>query len=333
VQNSLQLKTIGMGKVKGIDISKETFDVSWKENGKTKPAIFNNDEKGFKQFLKVLEDGDHCVMEASGPYYLKLAMFLHGKGIKVSVVNPLSVRRFCQMQLVRTKTDKKDAAMIAAYGQMVSPPAWQPEESHIMEMRSLLTTLEGYEKQASMLLNQLEAERQLPVKNKKACQSKHRLLRMVEKEIELLNGELQMLGRKYFGETMEKLQTIPGIGPKTSIMLVVLTGNFQRFDDARKLSAYIGMCPRIYQSGTSVNGKGHICKTGNARARKMLYLCTWTAQKCNAHCKELKERLEQKGKPARVIKIAMANKLLRIAFAVAKSKTAYDKNIGLKTCF
>ena len=333
MQEAFNFKTVDMDKVKGIDISKETFDVSWKENGKSKPAVFPNNKKGFEQFFKILNAGDHCVMEASGPYYIALAMFLHDRGVCVSVANPLSVRRFCQMHLVRTKTDKKDAAMIAMYGEKMEPEIWKPEATHIMEMRDILTTLEGYEKQATILQNQLEAEKYLPAMSKKARQSKEKMLKTIEKEVKALNEELQSIAKEHCGETLDKLQTIPGIGPKTSVMLIVLTNNFNHFDDARKLSAYIGLCPRIYQSGTSVNGKGHICKIGNARARKLLYLCTWTAQKSNAQCKDLKERLELKGKPAKVIKVAMANKLLRMAFAVAKKKTDYDKNIGLKTCF
>jgi|LakMenE01Jun11ns_1017448.scaffolds.fasta_scaffold9754111_1 transposase len=322
-----------MNKVIGIDVSKATFDVSWQENGKYKPAVFANESKGFKCFLKTLKSGDHCVMEASGPYYLSLAMFLHSKNILVSVVNPLSVRRFCQMHLVRAKTDKKDATMIAKYGEMVHPELWKPEGEHIMQMRDILTTLEGYEKQITALNNQLEAEKHLPVRSKKAFNSKERIIRLIQKEIDLLNSELESIAEENCKETLDNLQTIPGIGIKTSVTLIILTNNFQHFDDAKKLSAYIGLSPRIYQSGSSVKGKNHICKMGNARARKMLYLCTWTAQKCNPQCKELKERLEQKGKPIRVIKIAMANKLLRMAFAVAKKNVAYDKNIGLETCF
>jgi transposase len=322
-----------MSKIKGIDISKEKFDVAWKEGEQIKWMVFSNDKKGFGQFLKEVKADDHCVMEASGPYYLPLAMFLHGKEVKLSVANPLSVKRFCQMQLVRTKTDKKDAKMIAAYGEMVEPELWQPDESYIMEMRDILTTLEGYEKQTTILNNQLEAEKYLPSMSKAAKRSKERALKMLASEINQLNNELGMIAKQHCEETLQNLQTIPGIGPKTSIMLVVLTNNFENFDDVRKLSAYIGLCPRIFQSGTSVKGKGHICKMGNPRARKLLYLCTWTAQNCNAQCKELKDRLEKKGKPSRVVKVAMANKLLRIAFAVAKKKVVYDKNIGLKTCF
>ncbi|MBS1624553.1 MAG: transposase [Bacteroidetes bacterium] len=147
-----------MGKVIGIDISKETFDVSWKENGKFKAVVYSNNKKGFDQFSKHLTSDDHCVMEASGPYYLNLAVVLYSKDIKVSVCNPLSVKRFSQMQLSRTKTDKKDAVMIAMYGEMVKPALWEPEAAHIMEMKDILTALESYEKQITMISNQLEAE-------------------------------------------------------------------------------------------------------------------------------------------------------------------------------
>ncbi len=322
-----------MSKVKGIDVSKLRFDVSWKEKEKVVSMVFTNDIQGFRKFLKHLKEGDHCVMEASGPYYMALALFLYGKGVAVSVVNPLSVKRFCQMNLARTKTDRKDAKMIALYGEMVQPEQWKPEEDHIIEMRDILTTLEGYEKQATQLNNQLEAEAYTPVISKMAKQSREKVLRFIEKEIERLTDELKKLVGVHCSESFGKLQTIPGIGPKTSIMLIVLTNNFKHFDDARKLSAYVGLSPRIYQSGTSIRGRGHICKMGSPRARKLLYLCSWTAQHSNIQCQMLKERLEQKGKPTKVIKVAIANKLLRMAFAVAKKNIVYDKNIGLKTCF
>ena len=223
--------------------------------------------------------------------------------------------------------------MIALYGEMVQPDVWKPEEDHIVEMRDILTTLEGYEKQVTQLHNQLEAIGYVPAASRMAKQSREKSLRFMEKEIERLTDELRRLVSLHCKESFDKLQTIPGIGPKTSIMLIVITNNFEHFDDARKLCAYVGLSPRVYQSGTSVRGKGHICKMGNPRARKLLYLCSWTAQNSNAQCKALKERLEQRGKPSRVIKVAIANKLLRIAFAVAKKNVPYDKNIGLKTCF
>jgi transposase len=65
-------------------------------------------------------------MEATGPYYCRLASFLHQHQVPVSVVNPLVIKRFTQMRLVRVKTDKADAMLIAQYGELEKPTLWQP---------------------------------------------------------------------------------------------------------------------------------------------------------------------------------------------------------------
>lgn len=316
-----------MGKVIGIDISKQTFDVSWKEKAATISMVFPNNQEGIRSFCNHVKKGDHCVMEASGTYFLKLAMYLHNRKVYVSVVNPLKIKRYSQMTMSRTKTDKKDAIMICAYGQNQKPEQWNPDADYIKEMNNILSTIEGYEKIATQLSNRMEAEDQLDVINKAAERSKVEVLKYIEQEIIKLMRELETIGAKNCSEALNRLRTIPGIGIKTALVLIAITGNFEYFDDVRALSAYCGLCPRIYESGTSIKGKGHICKMGNGRIRKMLYLCTWSAQKCNPECKELKERLTAKGKPAKVIKIAIANKLLRTAFGVVKGKAEYKSKV------
>ena len=141
------------------------------------------------------------------------------------------------------------------------------------------------------------------------------------------------LGKAEYQETMECLQTIPGIGPKSAILLCIITGGFSKFEDAKQLTAYVGFSPRIYQSGTSVKGKGHICKMGKAQIRKVLYMCSWTAKFRNKQCAEMYNRLKELGKPERVIKIAIANKLLRQAFSVGKNKRYYNENFSQNICF
>ena len=107
----------------GIDISKLSFDVAIKKGSdKYLHHKFSNDNEGFAGFKKLLnEDLDVCVMEASGPYYLKLAQYLFDQSVGVSVVNPLVIRRFSQMRMSRTKTDKKDAVIISEYGKAENP--------------------------------------------------------------------------------------------------------------------------------------------------------------------------------------------------------------------
>ena len=109
-------------------------------------------------------------------------------------------------------------------------------------------------------------------------------------------------------------------------MLIAISGNFKKFEEDKQLLAYIGLNPRIFDSGTSVKGRGHISKMGTGRLRKLLYMCAWSAKRHNSYCKELYERLKAKAKPERVIKIAIANKLLRQAFAIGKNLRTFENN-------
>ncbi|MEZ4880042.1 MAG: hypothetical protein R2801_07760 [Chitinophagales bacterium] len=62
-------------------------------------------------------------------------------------------------------------------------------------------------------------------------------------------------------------------------------------------------------------------------------MCSWSAKKLNKACIAMYERLIAKGKAERVVKIAIANKLLKQAFAIAKNKEVYNENFMQKVCF
>lgn len=323
-----------MSKYTGIDISKETFDAAFlTEDGLIRHAKFANTEIGFKQLFKQLSPDEHVIMEASGTYYLALATYLFNNGIRVSVVNPLSVRRFCQMKMARAKTDKKDALMIALYGKQEEPEAWEPEAEAVTKLRQLTTVIEQLDKQITALKNQLEALSRMPVVEPSVLKSIRRLIAQLEKEKEQLEKKAQQVVKQNYAQSYQALTTIPGIGPKSATMLIMITGNFTRFDTYKQLVSYVGLSPRVYQSGTSVKGRGHICKMGMGLIRKVLYMCSWSAKRFNAQCKETWQRLSAKGKPEKVIKIALANKLLRQAFAIATKLSAYDKNYQPKFAF
>ena len=86
----------------GVDISKDVFDVYGSKSGHNQ---FKNDASGFKSFQKSLPKTSLVVMEATGYYHYRLAQFLFKQKVFVSVVNPLSVKRFIQMKLAKVKTD------------------------------------------------------------------------------------------------------------------------------------------------------------------------------------------------------------------------------------
>lgn len=317
----------------GIDISKSFFDVAIPNGEQYNYYKFNNDASGFESLLKVLCAGNQVLMEASGPYYLRLACYLNANGIKVSVINPLVIRRFCQMRMSRAKTDKKDARMIAEYGKAEKPALWQPPQQHVIALQQMEALVFNLNKEYTALSNQLGSfissgmlDRQLESTISKELMHKQALIKQ-------LMEKMQQITEAHYSAMLAGLQSIPGMGKKTAMMLIVLSGGFNRFDDYRKLSSYIGLCPRIFESGTSVKGKSRICKMGMSRIRAMLYICSWSAKRCNKACRELYERLLAKGKAKKLALIAVANKLLKQAFAIATSQMEYNENYSKYICF
>lgn len=317
----------------GIDISKSFFDVAFLEADRYTYDKFSNNKAGFKSLLKVLPAGIQVVMEASGPYYIQLACFLHDEGIAVSVINPLVIRRFSQMRMSRAKTDKKDAKMIAEYGKMEHPALWQKPKQHVITLQQTETLLARLQIERTALSNQLESFDSSGMLIKQLRKEINRELAHKDRLIKTLAAQMEQIAQAHYSDMLANLESVPGLGKKTAMMLTVLSGGFTRFDDYRKLSSYIGICPRIFESGTSIKGKARICKMGMSRIRATLYVCSWSACRCNKACRELYERLLMKGKAKKLALIAVANKLLKQAFAVATQKTKYNENYSNIICF
>jgi len=305
----------------GIDISYLVFDVTDSDGNYYQ---FKNNPSGFKKFTKLLNFKSHCVMEATGYYHYQLAYFLLESGIKVSVENPLAVKRFIQMKLSKIKTDKSDSKLICEYAEQVELKLWQGSSKHQIECLQMTRLLSVYTKQVTMLKNKLHGESVLGNPSKAVVFSLKRSLKHLLKEIKTLEDKLLILVKQEHQDLLTRIKTIPGIGRKTAIMLVVLTGGFERFTSASELCSYAGLTPVIRQSGSSVKGRPRISKIGNQKLRNLLFMCSFNACKYNKACRDLYERIVAKGKSKKLALIAVCNKLLKQAFAIAKSGLIYD---------
>jgi transposase len=310
----------------GIDISKQSFDVAVETGqGKYSHYKLSNDPVGFNKLLTLLDKNSVCVMEASGPYYLRLAFCLSEKGMSCSVINPLVIRRFSQMRMMRAKTDKKDAQLIAEYGKTEQPECWAPEAAYVLELKQMQAYIEQLNKSRTGFIRQQEAFAQNPIECLSVKASISGMIEQLEYEIKAIEMKMEAIVKRYHQKLFEQLQSIPGLGKKTAMQLIVLSGGFTKFENAKQLSSYVGLSPRIFESGTSVKGKARICKMGMSRVRAMLYVCSWAAKRCNKACKELYDRLVEKGKAKKLALIAVANKLLKQAFAIATKNQYYLK--------
>lgn len=312
--------------VVGIDISKRSFDVSWFEAGRATHEVFEYNDEGIEKLLAVTDTQSHYVMEATGIYHTNLALKLHQSGRQVSIVNPLVIKRFAQMQLTRVKSDKADAQLIRQYGEGNKLSCWKPSSAVVIELQQAHGWLDDLIRERTRLLNRQEAHtiRATPsefVGQRMRAQKQH-----LNEQIKSCEEHLEVLVKKHFPELYRRLLSIPGIGKKTTIEFIIITDGFTRFDDVKALCTYVGVSPTTYNSGTSVKGRGSIAKMGQGRMRQLLYLCSWTAKTCNKACKELYARLRAAGKPAKVINIAIAHKLVRQAFAVVMKATDYSES-------
>jgi transposase len=313
-----------MDKVKefvGIDISKEKFDV-W--SPKIGHQTFINNECGFRKLLKQLAPDSYCVMESTGSYYQQLASFLYEQDIFVSVVNPISIKRFIQMKLKQNKTDKADARMISVYGMEQPLKEWIPSPEYIVQCRQLQSVICLYLKQSTSLKNLIKSMTARGVKKSPTISSLKRQLKRVQKEISLLEHEQELLIKEYDADLYVNLNSIPGIGKKTAMFLIVFTNGFRDFENYRQVSSFFGLAPTEHSSGTSVRGSSRISKTGNRYVRNHLFMCSFTACNCNGQCKMLYERLVNKGKSKKLALIAVCNKLIKQSFSIAKSGIPYD---------
>lgn len=308
----------------GIDVSKQSFDAAWEAGGQDQHRCFEYTVEGMEALLAQTAAEAHYVMEATGIYHTRLALKLYESGRRVTVVNPLVIKRFAQMQLSRVKSDKADAALIRQYGIQHELLPWSPASLEILELQQAHSWLDDLIQERTRLVNRQEAAAHQARTSPFVVQQMAAQLRHLDKQIRDCERHLEVIVKKSFAELYGRLLTVPALGPKTAIELIVVTDGFSRFEDVKALCAYIGVSPTTFRSGTSISGKGAIAKLGQGRMRQLLYLCSWTAKRCNPACKALYNRLEDAGKPPKVINIAIAHKLLRQAFAVATTNRPFS---------
>jgi transposase len=281
---------------------------------------------GFNAFAKALPKEALVVMEATGYYHYRLAQFLDKKKIAVSVVNPLSVKRFIQMKLAKVKTDKSDAKMICEYGIMNDVPLYNSLTEVQAECLQFFRLLDSYLKKRTATKNKIHGETVLGIPSSFVFRSLQRNLKHLNAEVKAIEARLLKLVKEDQQQELTLLKSIPGMGVKTALFLIVATDGFSKFENAGQLCSYVGITPTIRESGSSVRGRSRISKVGNKKLRNLLFLCSFSACKHNKACKAIYDRIVAKGKSKKLALIAVANKLLKQAFAIVKSGRPYDEN-------
>ena len=333
--------TIGMI---GLDTAKAVFQVHGvDESGRV--ALKRQLRRG--ELIPFFEQQPRCtvILEACGAGH-HWARLLSGLGHEVKLIAPEAVRPFVKRGM---KNDAADAAALceaARRPEVRFVPAKSAEQQATLALhaaRSLLV------KQRTMLANALRGlaaefgltapkglhkleelialvsvDESLPAAGRQAMAELHEHGRVVADRLAALEAEITRHARH--DGTARRLATIPGIGPITASLIAATVGdNIGAFRSARHFSAWLGLVPRQHSTGGKVR-LGRITKAGNAEIRKLLVLGATSMVRRATHWNS-RAGLWVQGvlarRPVRLVTVALANKMARIAWALMTRAEVY----------
>jgi transposase len=298
----------------GIDVAKDSLDVAVLPSEQS--ASFVYDDAGLQQLLEWLRPHGACliVLEATGGLERRIAGELIDAGHQVAIVNPRQVRDFARGTGKLAKSDRIDALVLARFAQQVQPRIAEKASEKQVELAALVTRRRQLQSLTVAETNRCETAR-----SSSARKSVEKHLAWLRKEVARIDAAIARLiasDETWRGQA-ERLKSVPGVGPTTSAMLVAELPELGRLN-RREISALVGLAPYNRDSG-KLRGKRSIWG-GRISVRSALYMAALTARRCNPTIRAFALRLEQAGKPFKVILTACMRKLLIILNAIAKTK-------------
>lgn len=288
----------------GLDVSKATLD-SFTAGGK--PRVDDNTPQGHADLIEYLRglQGPRVVCEASGGYERALVAALLGANIGVCVVPPGRARHFAHAEGLLAKTDRIDAAMLARYGEKIRPPLELPADPAAVRLREMLDYRRILTDRRVATSSQLGlAQGYLREGLKSQLDGLKAALRQVNKDIAAhLRGDPVLCAKA------KRLRQLCGVGPVLAATLLAYLPELGSAGD-KTLAALAGVAPHPVDSGKH-RGKRRI-RGGRAAVREVLYMAAVTAATHNRILAAFYQRLTKKGKPPKVVLVAVMRKMLSV---------------------
>ncbi len=306
----------------GIDVSKAVFDVA--VDGESTCVRYAYTKAGMTRFVRSLKriEVEGVVMEATGGYERELCKRLQKAGWPVAVVNPRRIRDYARAVGVMAKTDRLDAGIIARYAAAMRPA---PNET-LGETALLLKALSSRRRQL-VAMRTMEKNRTEHVGDRTIGQSLHRILEVIEREIERLDRAIAaaIASDRERSDRAARLQTMPGVGACTANLLVTDLPELGIYN-RRQIAALIGVAPMNRDSGT-FRGK-RMTGGGRHRLRTALYMPTLVAIQHNPVIRGHYQRLVGRGKPKMTAVVACMRKLVLILNTMMRKNEAWNPNFA-----
>jgi len=275
-----------------------------------------NEPRAVKRLAKRLAEEDCArVLIEGGSYQNLLVAALRAAQLPVVIINPRRVREFAKSIGQLAKTDHLDARVLALYGEKIEPAVRQLPDEQTQALRALWVRREQLIEMLVMEQNRLEH----------APKALHHDLRAhidyLRKQIKRADDDLDRAVRNSaLWDKYELLRSVPGVGPVLSVALLSNLPELGRLNRG-EIAALAGVAPFNHDSG-GLRGARTI-QGGRGKLRRVLFIATLAAVRCNPVLKPFFQRLRAAGKPHKVALVAAMRRLLLILNAMLKTKTAW----------
>lgn len=310
----------------GVDMAKLTFDACFSDELPVKN--YPNTNAGLYRFFQYIQDHNHEApstavigIESTSIYHLLLCMRAKEKGYTVKLINPLITSKYNQRSIRRTKTDAIDARLIR-YCVMENEGYTFTETPETILLKQLVREREYLSclKQTLTLRQASSAFKEEAIKQGMYTVNPD-ILALIKQKMKTVEKML----RTYRPPEQKLLQTIPGVGPLTSAACLSEIQDISKFPKPQHLIAFIGIDPKVHQSGTSIDKYRHISKRGNTILRTRLYNAASVAVLHHNQFQSYFQKKKGEGKPYRVCLVATMNKMTRVIHAVWRKNEPYHE--------
>ncbi len=302
----------------GIDVAKDRLDVHLRPSAER--FAVTRDGEGLAQLVDRLQTlaPRLVVMEATGGYETIVASAVAAAHLPLAVVNPRQIRDFARATGKLAKTDAIDAAAIAHFAEAVRPPARPIADAQAQALGELVA-------RRRQVIEMIVAER-----NRRRRATQHRVLRAIDRHLELLQIELSELDRDIDGAIRNSpawqadadlLASVPGVGPATLRTLIAELPELGRLT-RRKIAALVGVAPINRDSGT-MRGRRTIAG-GRPTVRTALFMAALVASRKNPIIAPYYAKLRAAGKTGKQALIACIRKLVVILNAILRDRKPWQ---------
>jgi transposase len=310
----------------GIDVAKNELVVHILPTNQQ--LTVSNSAKGIKELVALFKEINpkQIVLEATGGLERELLTNLIANSFVAICINPRQARDLAKGLGELAKTDAVDARILARFAQLQCLTVRPVPSQETQEMNDLVTRKHQLIQMRTMETNRLHCTKQKPIQK-----SIEKIIKAFDEQIAVIENciEKMIASNPDWSEKDKILQSVPGVGPKTSQVLISALPELGTLN-RQEIAALVGVAPFCRDSGTK-SGTRHI-KGGRANVRSALYMATFSAVKWNKTFKAFFDRLITNGKKYKVAMVAAMRKMITVLNVMIKTKTCWRESVIEECC-